>query len=77
MAYTFVFALRKTKSRKMNAEEMQRKIVDYEQRINEYERRRVCYERTIGRLEDDIFNRDDEIRRAKFTLVEVLIFIFI
>lgn len=57
------------------AEEMQRKIVDYEQRINEYERRMVRYERMIGRLEDDIFNRDDEIRRAKFTVVEVRIYI--
>lgn len=60
----------------MNAEEMQRKIDDYEQKINDYERKMVRYERKIERLQDDIFLRDNEIRRAKFTVLQVTIDIF-
>ncbi|CAH8330231.1 unnamed protein product [Eruca vesicaria subsp. sativa] len=47
-------------------------VHELQRKINDYERKRFHYERKISRLEDDLFQRDQEIIRAKFTILQAL-----
>ncbi|KAJ0231750.1 NOG1 [Hirschfeldia incana] len=47
-------------------------VHELQRKINDYERQRMRYQRNISRLEDDLFQRDQEIIRAKFTILQAL-----
>ncbi|CAF2208334.1 hypothetical protein YC2023_093307 [Brassica napus] len=47
-------------------------VHELQMKINDYERKRMHYERKISRLEDDLFQRNQEIIRAKFTILQAL-----
>lgn len=47
-------------------------VRELQRKINDHERKRMHYERKISRLEDDLFQRDQEIIRAKFTILQAL-----
>lgn len=51
-------------------------VRELQRKINDHERKRMHYERKISRLEDDLFQRDQEIIRAKFTILQVRIHIY-
>ncbi|CAH2067946.1 unnamed protein product [Thlaspi arvense] len=47
-------------------------VHELQRKIDDYERKRFQYERKIARLENDLFEKDQEIIRAKFTLLQAL-----
>ncbi|CAA7020015.1 unnamed protein product [Microthlaspi erraticum] len=47
-------------------------VQELQTKISDYEKKMLHYESKIGRLENDTFDKDQEIIRAKFTLLEAM-----